>query len=328
MPQPDSNEQSISERVIGYQYEISNIELTPRTSEPVILDEIQGTYSLLSENRPTPTRKNELPPFDSNGIEQSLFVKHFGFEIEGGFSHEIGGLNEECECEDVEQYGCSCDDHEYNHSYFKEDGSVRSDHEICGEIASPKFRVDRMEQFELFTKNCMPVDANYSAGIHVHLSFNNNLAYAKCMDTDFYEQFRNKVFTELNNREKYSDETIVMFNNRYHDRPQHGQTNYCASQFCPDSQMDLYQWRTLQPCDHDRYTQMNYQSFDSHHTIECRLFPTTTDRNELISMVKWFINFTNSYLAKQSRYERGNYETVKLKNQTEETQIEELTLCV
>ena len=307
-------------------------------SERELTDDIPETSALIPEvaldtistidDNLKHLRNIGLPKFDESILEnKSLYVKYFGFEIEGGFDSDVAGdYDSYCEDCDCDRCDCGCEA-ENDNPYFKEDGSVRSD-DICGEIASPKFRIDRLEQFETFAKNNMPIDANSSSGIHVHLSFNNDLAYSKCMDREFFDSFRQSVYQELNDSSKYSELTRNMFNDRYNN-VYSGHTNYCSSDFYPDTQIDETQWRKDFPDlgDHGRYTQMNYYSYHSHHTIECRIFPTTTDSNELISMVKFFINFTQSYLNNQGTYERGNYIKTEILEQNE-IDNEVITLCV
>ena len=212
---------------------------------------------------------------------------------------------------------------EPSNPYWKEDGSVNTDDGIQGEIASPKFRIDRMKQFRDFTKNNMPFEVNQTCGIHVHVSFNDDLAYAKCMDAEFFEAFRKEV-KEFMMDGSFNPDVSDRFYNRYHEVTD-GRTNFCANEFVPESQVNETNGIDF-PCENGRYTQLNY-AYKKFRTIECRIFPSTTNHEELIRMVEWFIKFTNSYLKKQTS-ERANYQKIVLKKQTEKSNKEILILCV
>ena len=264
-----------------------------------------------------------LPPFETEGLPE-MYVKYFGFEIEGGFGTEIaGGDYDDSYCDNCDSESCDCFTRRRGaHEYFKEDCSVRSENYMEGEIASPKFRIDRMPQFEEFTKTCMPLDSNYSSGVHIHLSFNNDLAYQKTMDREFYNKFSKEVYDFVcGDNSGFSDKTNELFFNRFHGILTE-RTNYCADSLESDGQVN---GRTgLETINNGRYTRINYP-YNAHKTIECRLFPSTEIRSELISMVTWFINFTNEYLKNVPSYERARKNQVSF---TEEIENEVEIICV
>jgi hypothetical protein len=249
-----------------------------------------------------------LPEFNLEKHPEPFFVKYFGYELEGLYDSDFGEYGED-EDGNSERYN----------EYFKEDGSVSiSGNGIEGEIASPKFRVDRMEQFENFVNDNMPMDVNASCGLHCHLSFNNLLAYEKCMDSEYWIEFRKQVY-EFVNPENFSEYTVDLFHDRYNNA-----STYCRDVHSPDGQVNSL-WTDLVNNPHGRYTQLNYP-FTSHGTIECRLFAPTSQPKEVIKIVNWFIDFTNSYLKKQTR-ERANFETHIMKNQ-KERMYNEVFSCV
>jgi hypothetical protein len=223
-----------------------------------------------------------LPEFPESEYTEPFYVKYFGFEIEGGFDEWHRGYDE---------------DDEQNNVYFKHDGSVNCESGIAGEIASPRFRVDRMENFRIFARENMPIEANASAGLHVHVSFNTNEAYARCMDKEFIDKFYPAV-KEFIVKSKFDLDVEVRFWERLDD-----QSNYCKNEFCPEYQSNPL-WNRIYNSENGRYTHINYP-FGQHQTIEARLFPSTTDPNELIKMVEFFIDFTNNYLKTQRKTERA-----------------------
>ena len=147
------------------------------------------------------------------------------------------------------------------------------------------------------------------------------------MDSDFYEKLRKAVWNEVMESEKYSLDTMALFEDRYND-VYHGHCNYCSSSFMPDTQMDS-SWAYFFPDENNngRYTQLNYCAYRSHGTLELRLFPSTTNRIELIQMVKFFIDFTQNYLDSCGSYERGNY--IQIESDEVESELHtEVLLCV
>ena len=259
---------------------------------------------------------NLLPPFQEELYkEYPFYVKYFGYEIEGGFEDDFSDTY----CEECDSSGCGCV--ESGNQYFKHDGSVETEDYTAGEIASPKFRVDRMPQFEQFVKENMPQEVNNTCGLHVHLSFNNQLAYEKTMDLEFFTEFKVKVKEFVLNSGLFTEHTQEEFVKRFR-----GNNTYCRDIFSPNSQAtgkNVYDETTEQ----GRYTFINYP-YNQHGTIECRLFPSTVSSSEVCSFVKWFIDFTNTYLKNQPKYERGNYQNTKIKNVQSINEKESVIICV
>ena len=104
---------------------------------------------------------------------------HFGYEKEGLFDAEYDERDE---------------DDERCYSYFRHDGSVEASESyegdysdvVDGEIASPKFRIDRLLQFRQFEKDNEMLWSDDTCGIHIHVSTNNALAFQKLCDLQFH----------------------------------------------------------------------------------------------------------------------------------------------
>jgi len=236
-----------------------------------------------------------------------FYVRRFGYEIEGGFNVELGGYNE--------------DRDGYNSPYFKEDGSVECE-DYVGEIASPVFYADNegLTNMDTFVKRHMPDEVNETCGHHIHISPNNDLAYSKLMDKDFYFKFRIAVKALFKNNPIlcHDDYLIERFEDRIYGR------EYCYNVFSPNSQAvpNMY---SFDGAEQGRYTQMNYP-YNIHSTVECRVFPACDEPEQVILINRWFINFVNQYLKRQT-YERYNYDKMTLDSNHNEI-IEDKILCV
>jgi len=249
-----------------------------------------------------------LPEFPESEYKEPFYVKYFGFEIEGGFDSYHRDYSEDEEGREVQ-----------NNEYWKHDGSVRCESGVAGEIASPKFRIDRMENFRIFARENMPIEANSSAGLHVHVSFNCDEAYSRCMDKEFFNSFEKSVKDYfLENDHKFDEDVTDRFWARIGN-----ESEYCQDEFCPEYQTNTL-WNRYFSSRNGRYTHLNYP-YGQHKTIECRLYPSTTKATELINMVEFFINFTNSYLKKIPKRERARRINLNLDDgETMETEV----LCV
>jgi len=254
-----------------------------------------------------------LPLFQNPFDGQKFFPVKFGYEIEGGFTSDFS------ESTTNEETG----ERERNNQYWRHDGSVSSEDYMAGEIASPVFRVDRMNQFQKFVKKNLPSQVDSSAGLHCHVSVNSKYAYARLMDVEFWNAFKTEVwkfFKESYIDETISEETYEEFTNRFR-----GKSRYCKPVFAPNSQVDNV-WYRLENNEDGRYTQLNYP-FGQHGTIECRLFPATTNANEIINIISWFITFIASYLGKIPAYERDNSSDIDI-DVTSEQIKETVEICV
>ncbi len=252
---------------------------------------------------------------DSNNVS-GLYVKKFGYEIEGLFKSQFGNQSDdECECssDTLEQDGCMCgSEDQYDNLYFKEDGSVHcrrtyngdEQNTIEGEIASPVWRIDRMNMFENFVESNKPFYTDRTAGIHVSISTNNTLAYEKLMDAKYFKLFRKSVKQFMNMFKPetteflFCEKTRKLFNDRFNGI----YDTYCKNSYAPDSQVNPT-WQQKMPNHHGRYNCMSYPHNDNGR-LECRMFPSSSITAEIILMVEWFVNFTNSYLNTFTQSER------------------------
>ena len=57
------------------------------------------------------------------------------------------------------------------------------------------------------------------------------------------------------------------------------------------------------------------------------MFPSSEDKDEVIAMVEFWIEFCNNYLQGVTPYERGNFETVQVESVDTDT-TEEVLICV
>jgi hypothetical protein len=252
-----------------------------------------------------------LPIFRKQDYPE-LHVMNFGYEIEGAFSYEISDRDE---------------DGDYYNEHYRHDGSVcvGADDLEDGEIASPKFRIDRRKQFRVFVGENMPHETDSSCGIHVHASFNNALAYQKCCDMNFYVEFRKAVWRFMHNG-LFSEKTVREFEGRFDGS---GST-YCRDGFNPDHAINVGFRGFETPVtnnDSGRYNCINFEAYRKFGTIECRMFPSSNDKDEVISMVEFWIEFCNAYLQNVTPYERGNFEDVKTDIEMIDT-TEEVLICV
>ena len=262
-----------------------------------------------------------LPEFKESNYGK-LFVKYFGYECEGAFN---------------EDYDDRDDDGDRINSYFRHDGSVECAHEadedylIDGEIASPKFRIDRRLQFRQFVRLNEPTFTNNTAGIHVHVSFNNALAYQKCCDVDFYKLFRKEVWRFMHNG-LFSEKTVKAFEARFNGSC----STYCRDGFNPDYSINgamrklngEYFSTEVSNATSGRYNCINFEAFRKYGTIECRMFPSSSNSDEIIAMVEFWIEFVQNYLNTVTPYERGNFEKCSIDDE-DVIQEEEVTIsCV
>ncbi len=267
-----------------------------------------------------------LPKFNPKNYG-TLFVKYFGFEEEGAYDSSEGERD---------------DEGDWINEYFRTDGSVECAHEyrrntesdaylIDGEIASPKFRIDRRLQFRDFVRQQgTPIFTNRTAGTHVHVSFNNALAYQKCCDVNFYTLFRKEVYRFMHNG-LFCEKTVKAFNDRFHGR----YSTYCRDGFAPDTSIngvmrnfDGENFETKVSSHHGRYNCINFEAYRKFGTIECRIFPASEKSDEIIAMVEFWIEFVQNYLNTVSPYERGNIEKLTIDDEEKIENEEVIISCV
>jgi len=238
-----------------------------------------------------------------------FYCKRLGYELEGGFSEDIAEYNN--------------DEDRYYGDYFKEDGSVSCDSYLEGEIASPVFFCDELgfKNMSSFIKSNMPLEVNDSCGHHIHVSFNNLLAYQKLMDLPFRSAFRNAVmhYFRHDNLIMNDGDLLKRFERRIKG------IEYCYNMWSPNAQANPSCMYNFDGNDNGRYTQLNF-AFETHGTLECRLFPASDNADIVININRWFVNFVNEYLNHLT-YERTPYDNMNIdKNHNEK--IEDKVFCV
>lgn len=147
-----------------------------------------------------------------------------------------------------------------------------------GEAVSPALRVYEVKKW---VEKCVPTLINDTCGLHVHVSLKNLADYSKLMSPDFERHFFSKM-SDFGAKMKYQS------NHLYWDRLK-GSNPFCARDFKPEEQVLRTDKRG------PRYSQLNF-CYSLHRTIECRLFPATTDVGEIMSCVNAFVESIESYL--------------------------------
>lgn len=166
------------------------------------------------------------------------YVKAIGVEMEGGWIQRPESL-----------YG---------------DGSVRCSHpttQCSGEISY--HNSDPAELFKWMKRN-FPSETNETCGMHIHVSFINNLLYMKLMEKAFFEFFLSRMREwgkAMADSGAMKDGDLTNFQNRISDR-----NTYTSSSYEPD--------RQARPNSKNGYrrSHLNY-CYNLHGTIECRLMP-------------------------------------------------------
>lgn len=198
-------------------------------------------------------------------------IKEVGVEIEGGWN----------------------DDNYPTESHM--DNSVQNcDGALVGETASPPLKI---EEVEAWMSSNYPDHISKTCGLHIHLSFTNQLAYMQLMDSKFY----NKVF--LPNLHQWGKELNIK--GTFWSRLE-GKNTYCRKGFNPEIQV-------VQTSSHSndiRYYHLNYcyaliKNGHPIRTIETRLFPVFKKRDNenrpilALKAVEFIYNLFNNYLAIQ-----------------------------
>lgn len=129
-----------------------------------------------------------------------------------------------------------------------------------------------------------PDETDSHCGMHVHLSFRANTAVTLLATPQFYEYFKASwtAWGRANNLNPRGQ-----FFSRLN-----GDNDYCAPNrdiMCEDGEDNM---RTI-----DRYTQMNWSSWDRHKTVECRLLPMFIDAKLGVSAVTHLVTMIEDWLA-------------------------------
>jgi hypothetical protein len=188
------------------------------------------------------------------------------------------------------------------------DGSVHVDAPYVGEVRSPAFLW--IESLLRWIRRWHPQYVDESCGLHIHVSFRNNLYYSQLMSEEFYRYFLEKTKAWAKKKEKEGLDMDIFW-----DR-WNGYNDYCRKRFDPESQA---QATDKESC---RYAHLNY-CFSIRGTLECRLFPMFETYELSCEAVRLFYRIVNSWLRKYERAEKEEmYTLVLLDDEREEVKVE------
>lgn len=178
---------------------------------------------------------------------------------------------------------------------FHVDTSVHiNDGYHVGETRSPPLTLDEVEDWII--RN-YPDHTNSSCGLHIHVSFTNELAYMQLMDAKFY-----KIF--ISNLKQWAKENNINEGSQLFQRIA-GKNRYCHKGYRGDRQSKCSSKESV------RYYHLNYcwalqkRGGGIMKTLECRIFPMFKKKDEderpvlALKAVEFFVNLCNNYLAKQ-----------------------------
>lgn len=192
-------------------------------------------------------------------------VMLIGVEIEGGFNRQVSG-------------------EEYHH-----DGSVDvSTDGYLGEVVSRP--MSTLDQVYEWIDRVYPDQSNSSCGTHVHVSFNNNLAYMQTMSQSFYDYFMDRM-------ELWGKKAGISEKSAFWSRLK-GENRYCKRM--PKAARVIQAQYQKMESDYgtNRYYQLNH-CWSKHRTLECRLLPVFKDKKFTKAGVREFVSICNTYLKKQ-----------------------------
>lgn len=135
------------------------------------------------------------------------------------------------------------------------DGSVNVDADRRGELPSPPLKPKEVENWMLAH---YPDAVNHTCGMHVHISLNQNLHYAKLMEKKFHDYLKLSL-------KNWGNENNIRKSHPFWDRLA-GKNTFCKDEFYPELQIQ----HTAKGG--HRYTQLNY-TWGRYRTIECRVLP-------------------------------------------------------
>ena len=217
-----------------------------------------------------------------------MSIKQIGIEIEGAFNrydandttfHHDGSVEldddgrceccmEECDCHDQDrEHDCECD----------------SNYNYVGELVSTPLEFDKVHEW--INRN-YPEEFNNSCGMHIHLSFKNDMEYSKFCSEEFYNYFLTKI-TDWAHKNKVKEDS------RFFKRL-NGQNTFCKRKW--EESNAKSQLSDIG----DRYNMLNY-CYSKHRTIEVRLSHVWQNRDYAFRYVECVYDIFNSWLLKQKR---------------------------
>lgn len=192
-------------------------------------------------------------------------VYKIGVEIEGGFDNTISGED------------------------YHEDGSVDVETDgFMGEVVSKPMAT--LEEVYDWVDKVYPDDSNSSCGTHVHVSFNNNLAYMQTMSQSFYDYFVDRM-------EAWGKKAGISKKSVYWSRLK-GDNTYCKKMPKAARVIQAQYQKMESNYGSNRYYQLNH-CWSKHRTLECRMLPVFQDKKFTKAGIREFIFICDSYLRRQ-----------------------------
>lgn len=191
-----------------------------------------------------------------------MSIKLIGIELEGGWDSPPP------------------DEHRRVH-----DGSVRVASDwFSGEIPSPTF--EPSEDWPTWVENNYPDHVGISCGMHIHMSFEDNInAFADLMENcKLYERYLLFVLYRWGNKNKVKNKA---FWNRVN-----GYNEYCTKKPIPNC--------ILEYGPHVRYKIINFAAIKKHETIEIRVLPMFRSKLLAISAIQTILLLTNKFLQRKT----------------------------
>lgn len=147
--------------------------------------------------------------------------------------------------------------------------------DYTGEVVSYPMTIDEVKDWIL---NNYPDATDDSCGLHVHLSFIDNVYYQLLMSRHFYTFYIKKMYLFKNK-----------IGNAYLEDRLNGYNTYCKDEYNPDEQAAA----TNKEC--IRYALINY-CYNQHGTIEFRALPAFDNPRDAVRAVLYTIKIVNYYL--------------------------------
>jgi len=155
-----------------------------------------------------------------------------------------------------------------------------------GEIRSPLLD---QKDIEPWIMSNFPHITHPSCGFHVHVSFKDVKHYLLLMEKGFWRYYRSEM-RKFGHRMKCNDSDRLLFFDRYD-----GTNQFCKPNFMPDEQ--------IANVNSNRYTQLNFNAWHRHKTLENRLFPMFSDPKIATLAVLNYLNIIEGYLTKTTPIE-------------------------
>lgn len=292
------------------------------------------------------------------------YIKAIGVELEGGWNsdyhqergyHEDGSVEidsmDDSDREQDCQHECDedCEEHDCRHVHV--DSTCGVDREDCphecdgdcyrnncrhecdddcytggstvGEMVTPDGGLS-LHDVQAFMDKWWPDAYNSSCGMHVHLSFVDNLTYSRLMTIRFYNYFIRKM-TEFGKSRNIGEDSEFWSRLK-------GGNEYCYANTRHGEYREkgkrcfrmLSKFQLNDGAHRSRYAHLNF-CYSKHGTMEIRLLPMLESCELAKDAVRYMVRIIEGWLSKKSR-ERLFTETLVVGEVKEETEVEECAL--